>query len=160
MWLHGGMKNLLYVCTLAGFALFSTNSMAEDITHATHNHSAMMATGSAHHQPLANEPYVQESLESNKIMHRDMDIVFTGDADIDFLKAMIPHHQGAIDMARTVLKYGKDPQNKRLARAIIRAQKGEIFLMKNRLKQLEERKKGYDDITWLGDTHDAHDRFY
>lgn len=154
------MKNILRTLTLVGFAFVSTSAMAEDMAHTGHDHSAMMATGSAHHQPLANEPYVQESLESSKIMHRDMDIVFSGDADIDFLKAMIPHHQGAIDMARTVLKHGKDPQNKRLARAIIRAQKGEIFLMKNRLKQLEERKKGYDDITWLGDTHDSHDRFY
>ncbi|MFM8992073.1 MAG: DUF305 domain-containing protein, partial [Alphaproteobacteria bacterium] len=41
-------------------------------------------------------------------MHRDMDIAYTGDADRDFAAGMIPHHQGAIEMAQVVLRHGKD----------------------------------------------------
>ncbi|MFN7902975.1 MAG: DUF305 domain-containing protein, partial [bacterium] len=62
----------------------------------------------------------------NDRMHRDMNIRFTGDADRDFAAGMIPHHQGAIDMARVVLRHGKNPEMKRLAESIIAAQEAEI----------------------------------
>ena len=42
----------------------------------------------------------------------------TGDSDIDFVRLMLPHHQAAIDMAKTQLLYGKDPQMRRLAQEI------------------------------------------
>lgn len=54
----------------------------------------------------------------------------TGDADRDFVAMMIPHHQGAIDMAQTELKHGKDPALRRLATEIVTAQKKEIAMMK------------------------------
>lgn len=54
---------------------------------------------------------------------------YTGDADRDFVAHMIPHHQGAIEMAQVELKYGKDPELKRLARNIIKAQHDEIAFM-------------------------------
>jgi uncharacterized protein (DUF305 family) len=62
-------------------------------------------------------------------MHSDMAITYSGDADVDFMKGMMAHHQGAIDMAKVVLKYGKDPETKKLAEAIIKAQEGEIVFM-------------------------------
>jgi uncharacterized protein (DUF305 family) len=68
--------------------------------------------------------------QANAKMHQGMNIPFTGDADKDFVTGMIPHHQGAIDMARVELKYGKDPKIKQMARAIIRAQEKEIATMK------------------------------
>jgi uncharacterized protein (DUF305 family) len=54
---------------------------------------------------------------------------YTGDADKDFVSHMIPHHQGAIEMAEAELKYGKDPELKRLAKNIINAQHDEIGFM-------------------------------
>ena len=55
---------------------------------------------------------------------------YTGNADEDFVSHMIPHHQGAVDMAEVELKYGKDPQLKRLAKQIVSSQKKEIAFMK------------------------------
>jgi uncharacterized protein (DUF305 family) len=69
--------------------------------------------------------------EVNAKMHQSMSIVFTGDADVDFIKGMIPHHQGAIDMAKVVLQYGKNADTKKLAEAIIKAQEGEIAMMQD-----------------------------
>lgn len=67
---------------------------------------------------------------ANDKMMRDMSVPMTGDTDKDFVAGMIPHHQGAIDMAEIELKYGKDPEIKKLARNIIAAQKKEIALMR------------------------------
>ena len=66
----------------------------------------------------------------NMKMHKGMDITFTGNADVDFVKGMIPHHEGALDMAKTVLAFGKDPEVRALAEAIIKAQDTEIAQMK------------------------------
>jgi len=66
----------------------------------------------------------------NAKMHKGMDIAFTGNTDVDFVKGMIPHHEGAVDMAKVVLAFGKDPEIRALAEAIIKAQETEIAQMK------------------------------
>ena len=73
--------------------------------------------------------------DANTKMHKDMDIKFSGDADVDFFKGMIPHHQGAIDMAKVVLEHGKDPETKKMAQEIIAAQEKEIAFMREWLKK-------------------------
>ncbi|MGL5733219.1 MAG: CopM family metallochaperone [Beijerinckiaceae bacterium] len=72
---------------------------------------------------------------ANEKMHKDMAIKFSGDADVDFVKGMIPHHQGAIDMAKVVLAHGKDAQIRKLAEEIIKAQEIEIAMMRDWLKK-------------------------
>ena len=68
-------------------------------------------------------------------MHEDMAITYTGNPDVDFVKAMIPHLQGAIDMAKTALAFGKDPEVAKVAEGIIKAQEAEIAWMQEWLKK-------------------------
>jgi uncharacterized protein (DUF305 family) len=67
---------------------------------------------------------------ANEKMHKDMDIRFTGDADADFVRGMIPHHEGAVEMAKIVLQHGKDPEIRKLAEEVVKAQETEIGQMK------------------------------
>jgi uncharacterized protein (DUF305 family) len=66
-----------------------------------------------------------------KKMMSDMTIKPTGDVDRDFVEMMVPHHQGAVDMAQTELRYGHNEQLRRLARKIVANQQQEIAVMRN-----------------------------
>jgi uncharacterized protein (DUF305 family) len=78
---------------------------------------------------LADSQYVAELNESMMRMHRAMAVSPTGDIDADFVAMMIPHHQGAIDMARIQLRYGHNEQLRRIAQEIIVDQQQEIAVM-------------------------------
>ncbi len=75
-------------------------------------------------------PSTVEYRAANDKMHKAMDIPYTGDPDKDFVAGMIPHHEGALDMARIVLRHGRDPEIRALAEAIIREQEKEIALFR------------------------------
>ncbi|MBN9072213.1 MAG: DUF305 domain-containing protein [Rhizobiales bacterium] len=66
----------------------------------------------------------------NAEMHEAMDVALTGDVDKDFVLSMIPHHEGAVAMARIVIEKGKDPEIRALAEAVVKAQETEIAQMK------------------------------
>jgi len=82
------------------------------------------------------QPAWSELIASMDKMHMAMEAVErSGSVDVDFVSLMVPHHQAAIDMAKTQLLYGKDPQMRRLAQEIITDQQSEIELMQRWLKQ-------------------------
>ena len=67
---------------------------------------------------------------SHAQMMRNMAVPYTGDPDVDFRLQMIPHHQGAIDMAKVAMQHAKDPWSRQLAEAIIVEQQREIAQMR------------------------------
>ena len=82
------------------------------------------------------DPDWSELIASMDKMHMAMTAIKpSGNSDVDFVRLMLPHHQAAIDMAKTQLLYGKDPQMRRLAQEIITDQQLEIELMQRWLKQ-------------------------
>ena len=91
---------------------------------------------SGHDSRLTSNPAWSELIASMDKMHMAMSgVVRSGNNDVDFVRLMLPHHQAAIDMAKTQLLYGKDPQMRRLAQEITTDQQLEIELMQQWLKQ-------------------------
>jgi len=80
--------------------------------------------------PAAEAPYLAENVSAMTKMMIDMGIRPSGDVDTDFVAMMVPHHQGAIDMALAVLRHGRNPQIRRLAQEIIVTQQQEIAVMR------------------------------
>jgi uncharacterized protein (DUF305 family) len=106
---------------IAGLA-FAAPALAEDNAMSGLEGHAMTGQGAS--------PSTAAFMAANDVMHRDMAIDYTGDADIDFARAMIAHHQGAIDMAKVELEHGDDPAMRKLAEDVIAAQEKEITFMR------------------------------
>lgn len=113
----------------AAILLTGAPSFAQDSS-AHHGHTATAATAAN-----SNDLYAS----SRDAMHKGMDVKPSGNADIDFIRNMIPHHQGAVEMAKVQLEHGKDPVLRKLAQDIITAQEAEIKLMSDKLKELEKK---------------------
>jgi uncharacterized protein (DUF305 family) len=100
--------------------------------------SSVFALSSMHHgsrQNHVNMPF-QKAMDK---MHKDMMIKPSGSIDIDFLKAMIPHHQGVVDMSEELIKKSKDAELKAFAQKMIDDQKAEIKMMQDWLKKREKK---------------------
>jgi uncharacterized protein (DUF305 family) len=92
----------------------------------------------ATHTPQAGSQFGGLMVAAMNKMHEEMTAPpQTGDPDRDFLAMMIPHHAGAVEMARLVLIYGRDPLVRQLAEEIIAGQQAEIAAMRARLKVLD-----------------------
>jgi uncharacterized protein (DUF305 family) len=72
----------------------------------------------------------QDYTAAMDVMMTNMMVPYTGNADVDFIAGMVPHHQGAVDMARVVLEHGSDPEVRAFAEKVIAAQEAEITWMK------------------------------
>ncbi len=115
--------------TALGLALALPIAAAAHAEGAMEGHSghAMSATADA-------APSTTAYIDANAKMHQAMAIDFTGNADVDFVRGMIGHHQGAIDMAKIVLENGADPEVRKLAQNVIAAQTAEIDWMQKWLE--------------------------
>nr|WP_314093459.1 DUF305 domain-containing protein [uncultured Shinella sp.] len=102
---------------------FTLPALAQEADHSAHQGMTMDA-------PADGSPSTQAFIDANAKMHAAMEIDFTGNADVDFVRGMIAHHQGAIDMAKVELEHGKNADIRKLAEDVITAQEGEIAMMK------------------------------
>jgi hypothetical protein len=95
-----------------------------------------VALVAAHGSAGADEaPFLAENRAAMDKMMAGMDVKPSGDADRDFAAMMIPHHQGAIDMAQAELRYGHNEHLRRIAQEIIVEQQQEIAAMRLALGQ-------------------------
>lgn len=101
------------------------------------NAAPMHHPATGHTMPSGTEeaPFLAENKAAMDTMMQDMAVAPSGDVDHDFVAMMIPHHQGAIDMAEALLRHGKNPQLRRLAQEIIVTQQQEIAAMRLALSQ-------------------------
>ncbi|MDP4022172.1 DUF305 domain-containing protein [Methylobacterium sp. NEAU 140] len=99
-----------------------------------HGHRAGHAGGHAHggtaRGSAADTPATRDYEAAHAQMMRGMAVPYTGDPDVDFRIQMIPHHQGAIDMAQVALRHAQDPWTRQLAESVIVEQQREIAEMR------------------------------
>jgi uncharacterized protein (DUF305 family) len=123
-------KRVISMATTASVAATSF-ALAQDPTRTHYVDGAMptqyVADRSDHQEE---QPFLSENDAAMKKMMTDMMIEPSGDVDRDFVEMMVPHHQGAVDMAQAELKYGHNEQLRRLAQAIVVTQQQEITVMR------------------------------
>ena len=106
-------------------------ALAQDTLRSYHVPGAVPLQYVADRPDLADEqPFLSENAAAMNKMMADMVIKPSGDIDRDFVAMMVPHHQGAIDMAKAVLLYGRNEQIRRLAQEIVVTQQQEIAAMR------------------------------
>lgn len=123
-------KRVISMATMASVAATSF-ALAKDPPRTPYVRSAMpiqyVADRPDHQQE---QPFLSENDAAMTKMMADMTIKPSGDVDRDFVEMMVPHHQGAIDMAQAELKYGHNEQLRRLAQEIVVTQQQEIAVMR------------------------------
>ena len=112
--------------------LIIVGAITAQLAYAQHQHGAAESQNAA--LPAGAQSFARQMEAGMEKMMNDMHAPgYTGNPDVDFLAMMIPHHEGAVEMARLVLIHGKDPLTRRLAEEIIASQTAEIAAMKQRV---------------------------
>ena len=139
------MKRIGWASAIALFlalSAFAFGMLSRQPTGATDRRPPMDArpidTGASHGGIPADSPSTRAFREANAQMHRDMSVDYTGDADIDFLRAMIANQEGALAMARIAVEHGEAPEVRSLAEEIIAGRDVEIVRMKVMLARHED----------------------
>src|SRR5882724_11951578 len=123
-------KRVIALATTASVAA-TAFALAQDPMRAYHLRGAMPIQYVGDRPDYSSEqPFVSENDAAMNKMMADMTIKPTGDVDRDFVAMMVPHHQGAVDMARAELKYGHNEQLRGMAQQIVAAQQKEIATMR------------------------------
>jgi uncharacterized protein (DUF305 family) len=123
-------KRVISMATTATVAATSF-ALAQDPMKAYHDRGAMPVQYVPDRPDYSGEqPFLSENDAAMNTMMADMTIKPSGDVDRDFVAMMVPHHQGAIDMAKAELKYGHNEQLRRMAQEIIVTQQQEIATMR------------------------------
>jgi hypothetical protein len=123
-------KRMISLATTASVAATSF-ALAQDPPRTHHVHGTMPIQYVADRPDHPEEqPFLSENDAAMNKMMMDMAVKPTGDVDRDFVAMMVPHHQGAVDMAKAELKYGHNEQLRRLAQEIVVTQQQEISVMR------------------------------
>ena len=133
IWVMGAMV-LGIVIGGGGMHLMSAN-MDHDLAGLDMKGDAMAGHDMSTHDMASMSPWATAYAQANDAMHQGMMVPYSDNPDLDFARGMVPHHEGAVEMAKIQLEHGTDPEMRKLAQEVIAAQEVEISFMKEWIAQ-------------------------